>query len=150
MEGTRVYISFVIVRLRNISTEKSNQINTPYNQSNAPPQNAYKDIQSSNISYPPPDRSILPNNTSQIPRTRPAHPRPQRRPRPRPPPWAIAHPTRPSAKMYLPVIWIGFPKDSSSEFLVTETVGVGFGVGFTFDFDIAVGCAIVGCVVLLK
>lgn len=51
--------------------------------------------------------------------------------------------------MHFPLIGVGFPDDGSGEFFVAEAVGVEFGVGFTFDLDVAMGCAVVGCVVLL-
>lgn len=51
--------------------------------------------------------------------------------------------------MHFPLIRVGFPDDGSGEFFVAEAVGIGFGVRFTFDLDVAMGCAVVGCVVLL-
>ena len=50
--------------------------------------------------------------------------------------------------MYFALIRVGFTEDSGGELFVAEAVGVGFGTGFTFDFDVAVGRAVVGCVVL--
>lgn len=51
--------------------------------------------------------------------------------------------------MDFPLIRVGFSEDSGGELFVAEAVGVGLGTGFTFNFDVAVGCAVVGCVVLL-
>ena len=50
--------------------------------------------------------------------------------------------------MYFALIRVGFTENSGGELFIAEAVGVGFGTGFTFDFDVAVGRAVVGCVVL--
>lgn len=112
------------------------------------------------ISYktPPPgparSLNLLSHHAFQVTRTSPPHSQPQ--PRLLPPPLPVAAlalargRTGARTEMHFPLFGVGFPDDGGggADF-VAEAVGVGFGVRLTFDLDLAVGCAVVGCVVLL-
>ena len=125
-----------------------------------PRQNHAKSSKSSPpISYktPPPRTSeelnLLSHHAFQIARTSPPHP--QRQPRLLPPPLPAAalalagQRTGALTEMHFPLFGVGFPDDGGGgEDFVAEAVGVGFGVRLTFDLDLAVGCAVVGRVVL--
>ena len=109
------------------------------------------------ISYktPPPgparSLNLLSHHAFQVTRTSPPHPQPQ--PRLFFPPFPVAalagRCTGALTEMHFPLFGIGFADDSGGgEDFVAEAVGVGFGVRLAFDLDLAVGCAVVGCVVL--